>query len=133
MSIMRGLVTAMIGALVLGACATGREFGFDGHPVYRTSEVDVSPRLIGCNDYDPLSERERTYQRSLPVRVTFIVTVNGSVDPRSVAPSLGAPRVDPQMQEDALALARGCSYTPAELDDERVAVRLSRSFRVERR
>jgi hypothetical protein len=135
MSKRRSVTTVIAGALLVSGCATPREIGFNGEVVYQVSEVEVPPRLIGCSNYDPVSAGvTRPQQLNGPqwttVRVSLIVSPNGSVDPRS--PTATSTDVPPQTQTDVEALARGCSYTPAWIGDDPVPVRLSALFRVER-
>src|SRR5262245_52621834 len=120
-------MTAAPLVLVVWACASAPEVGLDGRPVYRPSQVDTPPVLMGCNSYDPRTANTAVYQRgAVPVRVSFIVTAAGTVereaiDSRSVRAAAG-------VQEEGLSLARGCAYAPARLAGEAVAVRLSTVF-----
>ena len=126
MSFARGVLAT---ALLLCACATARELGSDGSPIYRTSEVDSGPRLMGCPGYDPPTV---AYARGYaPVTVTFVVTANGFVEPGTVSLSSRSYRPEPLVQTRALSIARGCAYQPAMLNGETVAVRLSTTFRLE--
>jgi hypothetical protein len=124
---MRRLVTSVPVALVVVACATSRELGSDGMPVYRPSEVDRAPRLMGCSGYSPPPV---AYIRYSPVTVTFVVAASGFVDPGSIVLTR-APSSDPTAQTRALNIARGCAYQPGVLRAEPVAVRVSTTFRLE--
>jgi hypothetical protein len=131
---MRGHVTALGAAIVFAACASARETGRDGAPVFRVSEVDIAPALVGCSSYDPSVAMARgtlSRQRLRPVRVTLVVNWDGSVEAQSVR--LISPRqLEPQLEQNVLAMARGCGYQPGQLFGEAVSVRTEATFQIER-
>ena len=128
MSSIWSLTGVVAAALLFSSCATAREMGPDGRPVYLAREVNLGPRLVGCTSYTPPTV---AFNRALPVTVTFVVKDDGSVEPGSVR--LGRPSTSDQtVQAEGLRIAGGCVYQPAMLAGEAVAVRLSRTFRIER-
>ena len=122
MSPARGL-TLVAAALLLSACASGREFAANGQPVYWPGEVDVAPKLLGCSGYDPVPTVGNGSTRFITaVSVSLVVNPEGSVEPQSLRRA-----TDPRAQ----SLARGCFYTPAELGGESVYVRTTVIFRLD--
>lgn len=125
---MRILVAAATGTVLVCACTPAREM-VDGSPVYRLSEVNVPPVLMGCGRYAdpvPFPAREGDLLR---VSVTFVIEPDGTVAPWS--PRVTGSR-DSSVGETAMDMARSCAFTSAQRRGSAVSVRVQRSFWVDR-
>lgn len=106
--------------ILLGACAST---GSSAHPL---SSVDVEPELRGCGSY---SEPPR---HGYNVEVQFVLDETGEVEPGTVVArprrSLVGEAHAEEMIRRAVEDARRCTYTPALVDGEPVAVRMTKRF-----
>ncbi len=120
-------VTVFTAALFVSACASSREFGGDGQPVYGLGEVEARPSLLGCRNYTPVPPVQNVRGRYITsVRVSLVVNPEGAVEPQSLRYRGASNR-----QAEAESLARGCFYTPAELRGAFVYVRTTQVFRLQ--
>jgi hypothetical protein len=106
--------------ILLGACAS------TGSSAHSLSSLDVEPELRGCGLY---SEPPR---HGYSVEVQFVVNEIGEVKPGTVVvrprrSAVGEAHAE-QMSRQAIEDAKRCTYTPALVDGEPVAVRMTKRF-----
>lgn len=115
-----------LGCAILAGCAY-RPAAAGGMQVFDADDVDARPRLLECGLYVPPPEGTRSGRAT----VRFVVTKEGRVESPVVS---GVTRTPGQgsVENAALTAARSCTYRPAMIDGQPVAVRWSKSFRFAR-